>query len=215
MRTVGRRVKLDLGAPDSLSQFEFFWAFYGLLLGLAVAELLGGFAALLRESAPPRLGVVTPLLGLQILVEMLANYVDAWAILRGVGVSLAELAVPTFIGLLYYVAAVIIVPRQLSDWASLDDYFDKRRKWIVGTLLLANATVSAAAITIWLPRFAENGAWVGVYVLQVGSLLGAYTCLLLARSRRLSVVAILLLMLWYLVFYGPFPIVKAMVAAVG
>ena len=198
-----------------MSQFEFFWAFYGLLLGLAVAELLSGFAALLRESAPPRLGVVTPLLGLQILVEMLANYVDAWGMSRAGGVSIAEFAIPTLIGLLYYVAAVIIVPRQLSDWASLDDYFDKRRKWIVGTLLLANATVSAALLPYWFARFGENGVWVGVWGLQVGSLLGIYIFLLLTRSRRLSVVAILLLMLWYLVFYGPFQIATALVATVS
>ena len=137
-----------------------------------------------------------------------------WTIFRGAGVSLAELALPTFIGLLYYVAAVIIVPRQLSEWVSLDDYFDKRRKWIVGTLLLANATVSAAFTPSWLTRFSEDGAWAGVYVLQVGSLLAAYTFLLLTRSRRLSVVAILFLMLWYLVFYGPFDTATAMVAAV-
>lgn len=204
-----------LGAQDFLSQFEFFWAFYGLLLGLAVAELLSGFAALLRESAPPRLGVVTPLLGLQILVEMLANYVDAWGMARGAGVSLAELAIPTFIGLLYYVAAVIIVPRQLSDWASLDDYFDQRRKWIVGTLLLANATVSAALLPTWFERFGENGVWLGIWGLQVGSLLGIYIFLLLTRSRRFSVVAILLLMLWYVVFYGPFHIATSLVAAVS
>ena len=155
------------------------------------------------------------MLGLQILVEMLANYVDAWKLFRGVGVSLADLALPTFIGLLYYVAAVIIVPRQLSEWVSLDDYFDKRRKWIVGTLLLANATISATFTPSWLARFSEDGAWAGVYVLQLGSLLGAYTFLLLTRSRRLSVVAILFLMLWYFVFYGPFDIATAMVAAVG
>lgn len=199
-----------------MSQFEFFMAFYGLLLGLAVAELLSGFAALLRESAPPRLGVVTPMLGLQILVEMLANYVDAWAMVGGVAVSLTEFAIPTLIGLLYYVAAVIIVPRQLSDWASLDDYFDERRKWIVGTLLLANVTVSIAMLsTTWFPLFAENWAWVGVYGLEVGSLLGSYIFLLLTRSRRLSVVAILLLMLWYLVFYGPFHIDTALVATLS
>ena len=198
-----------------MSQSDFFLAFYGLLLGLAVAELLSGFAALLGESTPPRLGVVTPLLGLQILVEMLANFVDAWGMARGLGVSLAEFAVPTLIGLLYYVAAVIIVPRQLSDWASLDDYFDKRRKWIVGTLLLANATVSAALFPDWLARFGENAVWVGVWGLQVGSLLGIYIFLLLTRSRRLSVVAILLLMLWYLVFYGPFQIATALVATVS
>ena len=198
-----------------MNNFEFFWAFYGLLLGLALAELLGGFAALLRERTPPRLGVVTPLLGLQILVEMLANYVDAWKLFRGVGVSLADLALPTFIGLLYYVAAVIIVPRKLSEWVSLDDYFDKRRKWIVGTLLLANATISATFTPGWLARFSEDGAWAGVYVLQLGWMLGAYIFLLLTRSRRLSVVAILFLMLWYFVFYGPFDIATAMVAAVG
>ena len=198
-----------------MNNFEFFWAFYGLLLGLALAELLGGFAALLRERTPPRLGVVTPLLGLQILVEMLANYVDAWKLFRGVGVSLADLALPTFSGLLYYVAAVIIVPRKLSEWVSLDDYFDKRRKWIVGTLLLANATISATFTPGWLARFSEDGAWAGVYVLQLGWMLGAYTFLLLTRSRRLSVVAILFLMLWYFVFYGPFDIATAMVAAVG
>lgn len=198
-----------------MSQSEFFLAFYGLLLGLAVAELLSGFAALLRESAPPRLGVVTPLLGLLILLEMLANFVDAWGMARGLGVSLAEFVVPTFIGLLYYVAAVIIVPRQLSDWGSLDDYFDKRRKWIVGTLLLANATVSAALLPTWFARFGESGAWVGVWALQVGSLLGLYIVLLLTRSRRRSVVAILLLMLWYLIFYGPFNVGTAVVATVN
>ena len=149
------------------------------------------------------------------MIEMLANYVDAWKIFRGVGVSLAELALPAFIGLLYYVAAVIIVPRQLSEWVSLDDYFDKRRKWIVGTLLLANATVSAAFTPSWFARFPEDGAWAGVYVLQVGSLLAAYIFLLLTRSRRLSVVAILFLMVWYLVFYGPFDIPAAIVTAVG
>ena len=185
------------------------------MLGLAVAELLGGFAALLRESAPPRLGVVTPLLGLQILVEMLTNYVDAWSLFKGGGVSLAELAAPTFIGLLYYVSAVIIVPRQLSEWATLDDYFDKRRKWIVGTLLLANVTITAAFTHTWLARFSENGAWVGFYVVQVGSLLGAYTFLLLTRSRRLSVVAILFLMLWFLVFYGPFDVAKTFLGLAG
>ena len=39
--------------------------------------------------------------------------------------------------------------------------------------------------------------------------------LLLTRSRRLSVVAILFLMLWYLVFYGPFHLPAAIVTAVG
>ncbi len=54
----------------------------------------------------------------------------------------------------------------------------------------------------------------GVYVLQVGSFLAAYT-FLLTRSRRLSVVAILFLMLWFLVSNGPVHLPAAIVAAAG
>lgn len=204
-----------LGGADSLTQFEFFWAFYGLLLGLAVAELLSGFASLLRESAPPRLGLVTPLLGAQILVEMLATYVDAWRSFQGLGVSLADFALPTLIGLLYFVAAVIIIPRRLSDWGSLDDYFDKRRKWIVGTLLLANMMATISVFPDWLGRLSQSVVWIGIFVVQIGSLLGAYTLLLLTRSRRRSVAAILFLMFWYFLFYGPFDLRPAFVALVG
>ena len=36
-----------------MSAFEFFFSFYGLLLGLSVAELVGGFARVLHVAATP------------------------------------------------------------------------------------------------------------------------------------------------------------------
>lgn len=77
-----------------MTQFEFFMTFYGLLLGLAVAELFGGFASILRERAPPRLGVILPLVGVIALIEIMATFIDAWMSLRGIGINMPQFAVP-------------------------------------------------------------------------------------------------------------------------
>lgn len=46
-----------------MDQFEFFMTLYGLLLGLAVAELFGGLARVVQERTRPRIGVMIPLIG--------------------------------------------------------------------------------------------------------------------------------------------------------
>ncbi|WP_431469417.1 hypothetical protein [Sphingosinithalassobacter sp. LHW66-3] len=60
-----------------MSQFEFFMTFYGLLLGLAVAELMAGFANLIGAKARPRLGLFTPLLGFTVFIQLMATFLDA------------------------------------------------------------------------------------------------------------------------------------------
>ena len=55
-----------------MSAFEFFFSFYGLLLGLSVAELVGGFARVRHERHRVRFGWVTPLLALFVARSALA-----------------------------------------------------------------------------------------------------------------------------------------------
>lgn len=190
-----------------MGQFEFFMAFYGLLLGLGVAELLGGFANLLREKSPPRLGLVTPLIGGLVLTEMLANFIDAWVKFQDIDIALAPLFVPTLIGLIYFVVAVIVVPRDLSDWADLDTYMARRRRWIVGLLILANALIatmeftrldrtftggSSASLTRWL----AGNAW----------LIGSYALIWWGRWRWLIVAGAVSAFAFYVVFYALVPL---------
>ena len=47
-----------------MDQFSFFFAFYGLILGLAVAELLSGFAGMVRGHALKKLDAQTALAAL-------------------------------------------------------------------------------------------------------------------------------------------------------
>jgi hypothetical protein len=112
-----------------MSNFELFMSFFGLLLGLAVAELMSGFANLARAKDRPQIGAITPVLGLFIFLSIMVSLLDAFRKLQDVPVSLIGFALPTLIGIVYFVAAIAAVPRDPGSWESLDDYFFERRTW--------------------------------------------------------------------------------------
>lgn len=196
-----------------MSQFEFFMAFYGLLLGLGVAELLNGFVRLLREKTPPRLGLLTPLVGLLLLTEMMLNFVEAWASLQDVQITLTSLIHPAMIGICYYVAAASLVPTHHSEWESLDDYFLYRRKWIIGTLLLVNVLITGSGLPEVIPHVVAKGLQgiIGfpLMLLWYG---GSYVVLMFARKRRVIAAAAISLLLYYAAYYGPLRIWQYVVA---
>lgn len=190
-----------------MSRFEFFMAFYGLLLGLGMAELLGGFANLLRERQGPRLGRIAPTLGAIILLEMLANFIDAWVKFQDIAIALPDLLVPTLIGLLYFVIAVIALPRDPGDWASLDDYVMLRRRWIVGLLILANMLIASLEVTRLNRTFTGgSSASLGRWVAGNGWLLGSYALIWIGRPRWLIGIGAALVLGFYMYFYAMVPL---------
>ena len=191
-----------------MSQFEFFMAFYGLLLGLGVAELLGSFANLLRQKSAPRLGLVTPLIGAIVLLEMLANFIDAWVKFQDIDIALAPLIVPTVIGLVYFVIAVIVIPRDPTEWDSLNEYMALRRRWIVGLLILANILIASMEFTR-LDRTFTGGSAASLtrWLAGNGWLIGSYGLIWWGRSRWLIVTGAISVFLFYFVFYAVMPLI--------
>lgn len=59
---------------------------------------------------------------------MIANFIDAWVKFQDIEITLPGLAVPMLIGLGYFVIAAILLPRDFSEWPSLEDYFEQRRR---------------------------------------------------------------------------------------
>jgi len=187
-----------------MSQFEFFMTFYGLLLGLAVAELLGSFANLMREPVRPALGLLTPLIGALFLVQIMTTFFDAFSKLREVEINFGGLALPTLIGLLYFFGAVMVVPRRAEDWPSLDDYFFRQRRLTIGVMIAA----FVATLAIELPqvlRFVAAGEWPRLIFYVVANLLLLVSLIIPLVARRRSVVAASLLFnLVFLVYlYSP------------
>lgn len=176
-----------------MSQFEFFMTFYGLLLGLAVAELLLGFANLLRHRERPKLGLLTPLLGVLVFLQLMTTFIDAWSDLQRVSIAMESLALPTAIGVVLFFLSVIVVPRDPPEWADLDEYFRANRRWAIGLLITANLLV----LGYELPNLATNLAAYVVINLIAFSLMGGA---LLLRPRLAIAICLggLILFLFYI-----------------
>lgn len=123
-----------------MSQFEFIFALFGLLLGLSLAEILAGLArgiqAQLRPGGGFRLGWLTPMLGLFVLLDLLSFWNAAWVSRDVVAVSgHSLLAIMAFAGA-YYLAAALVFPRDIDGEADLDAHFFRVRRIVIGVMLV-------------------------------------------------------------------------------
>ena len=128
-----------------MSAFEFFFSFYGLLLGLSVAELVGGFARILQERERVRFGWLTPLLATFVALDVATFWNQAWVIFRGAPFSQALLIAGLIIAATFYVAASMTFPRVSAEGhherIDLDEHFWKSRRLVFGCIMTANLIV--------------------------------------------------------------------------
>lgn len=119
-----------------VSAFEFFFSFYGLLLGLSVAALVSGFAQVLHERERVRFGWLTPMLAAFVALDVATFWGQAWVIFRGAPFNLALLTAGLVIAATFYVAASVTFPRLtaegVNDRIDLDEHFWRHRRLVFG-----------------------------------------------------------------------------------
>ena len=128
-----------------MSAFEFFFSFYGLLLGLSVAELVGGFSRVLQERQRIRFGWLTPMLAIFVALDVATFWNQAWGIFRGAPFNQALLIAGLIIAATFYIAASVTFPRVSAEGGheriDLDEHFWAHRRLVFGCILLANLIV--------------------------------------------------------------------------
>lgn len=121
-----------------MSDFEFIFALYGLLLGLSLAEVLGGLGrgieARLRLGAVVRIGWLTPLLGGFVILDLLSFWQAAWTVRDLVLVSGKALMMVTVFASAYYLAAHLVFPREVEEGADFDAHFFRVRRIVIGVM---------------------------------------------------------------------------------
>ncbi|WP_447909134.1 hypothetical protein [Brevundimonas bullata] len=186
-----------------MSAFEFFFSFYGLLLGLSVAELVGGFARVLHERERIRFGWLTPALALFVAIDIATFWNQAWVIFRGAPFNTFLLIVSLSIAATFYVAASVTFPRVSAEGAheriDMDAHFWAHRKLVFGCILGANLIVAVMVIILAQadPGFAKLASsvslWTGVTIFVVGTATAAF-----APWRRVAVAALAVVLLYSL-----------------
>ncbi len=179
-----------------MTGFDLVFAVYGLLLGLAIAEVLGGLSRALklkRGARPVRVGWLTPLLGVLAMLDLSNFWMLAWDARDQIQANYVTLlAVLTMVGI-YYLAATLIFPDEPAEWPDFDDWFDRQKGFVIGGLLAANV-LSWIGLTVLealhpLPDVAtpDNSLVDLVYLVSGVGILVLFVALLLVRNRRWNV----------------------------
>ena len=176
-----------------MSGFEFIFTLFGLLLGLALAEGLGGLARALKASDKVRIGWPTALLGLFVSCDVVTFWMYGWVLRELVPISWPALFGGFVVTALYYVSASLIFPDEPEDWRDLDSHFDKHHSKVLAGVLACN--VILVGTVAWLTGFPGWGSFRAIVI--TWSFFPVALLAIAARNRRIVVACLVWLILLY------------------
>jgi hypothetical protein len=185
-----------------VDSFTYFVAFYSLVLGLALTELLGGFAQMARAKHLKKLEPQTALLALFILVDICSTWIDSWLALKHVTVDFAGLWAPVLLAICLYLAAATVFPHDDADHERLADYYQERKRFVIGLLFACEMLIHVTYLHVFEQRIAHQPEifwlWNVPYNLAIE---GTMLALIFLRSRRANIVLLIVLLLLIMIPY--------------
>lgn len=134
-----------------MDAFSFVFSLFGLLLGLALAEVLGGLGTAIEMRRKVRVGWLTPLLGLFVAIDLTSFWTMAWSLRDAIPPNYISLLFGLLLTGIYYLAARLVFPRHPAEWPDYDVHYFEHRRLVLGGVLLCNLLVLA----VW-PLLGEN-----------------------------------------------------------
>lgn len=179
-----------------MSAFEFFFSFYGLVLGFSAAELVGGFAGLVQRRKTIRFGHLTLFLAAFVAIDIATFWAQAWTILRFAPFNFALLILGLVVASVFYVAASLVFPKDPAEGEHLDEHFWENRRIVLLCVLAANLSMAAVLTILTLgtgefPAISRPMLWIGLAIFTTFTLIAA-----LAKKKGV-VTAALMILLFY------------------
>jgi hypothetical protein len=167
-----------------MSSFEYIFSLFGLLLGLSLAEVLGGLIRTLKLRRKVRVGWLTPMLGVFVLLDLLSFWTGAWGAREVIPLEYVTLVYGLAVTGAYYMAASLVFPADPEEWPNFDDYFFMHRRQVLIAVWMCN---NAVFPVLWFIRGDGAHPWT-IGVVAVYSLLVIAACL--SARRWVSAVAL-------------------------
>jgi uncharacterized membrane protein len=168
--------------------FGFMFAFYGLLLGLAVVEVASGFSRAYDERQQRKIGIVAPLFGLLLLVDLITFWMNAWAYRDMAEVNYIIAYAVAVVALLYYFAATQVFPKA-TEKDTLDNHIMEHRRVVVfcvlGSNLMTQIPPAISAVTTPWP-LSTFALWITLNSVYYALLLTAA----FAKSKRVVTIVV-------------------------
>jgi len=168
-----------------MSNFEFILSLVVIVLGLGLAEVVGGLARIVRQRPRPAIGWATALLATWTITETILFWRVIWRARDAIPSTSPALFAGFIISALYYFAGALVFPHQLEGVTSLNPYFDREYKKVVGALLAANTLAY-----LLRPLVMGFASWSYMEWFDIASLVlltGAAVVALLTRKRTVAI----------------------------
>jgi hypothetical protein len=173
-----------------MGPFELAFSWFGVLLALCLAQVLGGFAKAVKRTPGYRMGLLTPLLSLFLLYDIATFWINAWAMQTLLPTQIGTLVVGVVITGLYYFAAVLVWPDDGDPaWSDLDAWMLRHKRKVLLSMLVANAVnLGGIALLVPGPLPFTNVQYVLIMLYFVGLVAGS-----IARGRKQTLAALVVL----------------------
>lgn len=175
-----------------MDSFSFIYSFFAIVLGLALTELLGGFGKALQSRKKVQVGLLAPLLGLVVALDITSFWIWAWLIRNVIPLNYLSLMCGLVLAGLYYLVARVTFPDEPAEWPDYDLYYFEHRRIVIGGVLLCNLLASTFSVVLGLRIF---GGWLSV--LPLACQLGLSAMIFASRTRRYSLAGLILLAVCY------------------
>ena len=188
-----------------MTQFEFVFALYALILGLSMVELLAGFGRAMeykfaRDAAQKefKIGWLTPLFAVFVMLDLISFWIFAWVTRELIEVNSATIMGVTAFAAAYYLAARLVFPSDPEGFTDLDVHFYRVRRVVLG-ILLALVVVQWTFLLqqIGLAPLALNAVSIALTLVMVALMVLA----MITRNDRLNAVVLAALCIRYAVIY--------------
>ena len=178
-----------------MSPFEFTFSLFGLLLGFSLIEVLGGLVKTLKLRGAVRIGWITPLLGLFVMVDLTSFWSIAWHSREAIPANFAVMLLGLAITGIYYFAASMVFPDKPDEWPDFDEWAMKHKRQVMGGVFLANLLATAAVLAPLPPA-----AFTPFLIVTNAGLLAAMAAAVFVRPHWATgalLVSILIFYLWF------------------
>ena len=165
-----------------MTEFEFLFSVFGLLIGLTLVEVAVKFADAIDAHHRRPMGILTPLLAAFVLIDVTSYWLFSWSLRDLLHVRWRTVFVALTFAMTYYLSASLIFPRSERDWKNLDEHYWARKRLVIGGVLLVESATMGWQLTRALP--ALDDYWFWFYQLPYFIPMAA---LLFTRSRRVDI----------------------------
>lgn len=143
-----------------MSAFEFFFSFYGLVLGLSVTVIATGIARAFKHRKTVPVGWKTPMLAVFVALDIATFWDAAWTNFSTAPYSYGLLIAGLVVATIYFVATSLIFPEPEDTAPTLDAHFWANKRAVMLLLILANLMMLAGSV--WMNLTKSNGMEVAV-----------------------------------------------------